>query len=308
MDNKEKYIKLITRRLTHLKTEVTILNALNLTDINVFAENFYRDLFRFLGYSFTNTNFDSNNYAFIDLIDHEGKIAIQVTSQNDSGKIKEAIEGFYSKSENKGYKLRLMLISKEAKEYKTPFGHDFKHKEDVLDITKLLAIINDMSDLDQVKKIAEFLDKHIIPERTKTESNEVETIMALIGYLSNEENLTVSEPPGIVDPTFKIFNRFADHSNFLIGLYSELCMLYQQPLAEARKEVDAVKAIKISSFLKYESDMVLSSENNDPRTALNQLVEIFNNKLSVNGLTFDQQAIRFYLLDELINCNVFPNK
>ncbi|MEJ5049548.1 hypothetical protein CQ046_02770 [Chryseobacterium sp. MYb7] len=307
MDNKEKYVKLITRRLTYLKTEVMILNALNLTDINIFAENFYRDLFNLIGYSFTNTNFESNNYAFIDLIDHVDKIAIQVTSQNDNVKIKEAIDGFYSKPENKDYKLKLMLISKDAKDYRTKFGHDFKHKDDVLDITRLLALINDISDLDQVKKIAEFLDKHIVPERNKTESNEVETIMALIGYLSNEDNLAVSERPGNVDPDFKIFNRFADHSKFLISLYSELCMLYQQPLAEARKEVDAVKAIKISTYLKYESDMVLTRENNDPRAALDQLADIFNNKLSVNGLTFDKQAIRFYLLDELINCNVFPN-
>lgn len=307
MDNKEKYIKLIGRRLTYLKTEVTILNALNLTDINILAENFYRDLFNLMGYSFTNTNFDSNNYAFIDLIDHVNKTVIQVTSQNDNGKIKEAIEGFYKKPGNEEYKLKLMLISKDAKDYKTKFGHDFKHKEDVLDITKLLAIINDMSDLDQIKEIADFLDRNIVPERIKTESNEVETIMALIGHLSNEENLAVSERPENVDPTFKIFNRFADHSKFLIGLYSDLCIVYQQPLGEARKEVDAVKAIKISSYLKYESDMVLTRENNDPRLALDQLVEIFNNKLSVNGLKFDKQAIRFYLLDELINCNVFPN-
>lgn len=64
----------------------------------------------------------------------------------------------------------------------------------------------------------------------------------------------------------------------------------------------------ISDFLKDESDIILTKENNNPKLALHSLVELFYEKLSSNGVKFDKQAIKFYLLDELINCNVFPNK
>ena len=82
---------------------------------NVFAENFYRDLFNLIGFKFNNTNFESNNFAHIDLIDNINKQAIQVTSQNDNTKIKEAIDGFFAKPENQYYKLQILLISKDAK-------------------------------------------------------------------------------------------------------------------------------------------------------------------------------------------------
>lgn len=88
MDNRQNYILIITKRLTYLQTEVKNFNSLNLTDINVFAENFYRDLFNLIGFNFENTNFENNNFAHIDLIDTVNKQAIQVTSQNDNTKIK----------------------------------------------------------------------------------------------------------------------------------------------------------------------------------------------------------------------------
>lgn len=308
MDNRNLYLTLIGKRLAYLKTEVMLFNSLNLTDINVYAENFYRDFFNLLGYEFENTNFRENNFAHIDLIDTKNKFAIQVTSQNDNKKIKEAIDGFFKDPSHKDYKLKILLIAKDAKDYRTKFGNDFNHKEDVLDVKKILAYINNITDLGKLKGIADFLNEQILQERKKTESNEVETIMALIEHLSKDENLSISEKPENVDPKFKIYNRFSEHSTFLINLYTELCTVYQQPLIEAKQVIDAVRAIKISSYLKDESDKILTAEGNNPQLAIEKLVELFYGKLSENGIKFDKIAIKFYLLDELINCNVFPNK
>ena len=84
--------------------------------------------------------------------------------------------------------------------------------------------------------------------------------------------------------------------------------VYQIPLFEASKSIDSVTSLKISNYLKDESDINLTKENNNPKLALHSLVELFYGKLSSNGFKFDKQAIKFYLLDELIKCNVFPNK
>lgn len=308
MDNRQTYITVITKRITYLQKEVENFNSLNLTDINVFAENFYRDLFNLIGFTFTNTNFENNNYAHIDLIDTVNKQAIQVTAQNDNVKIKEAIDGFFKKSENQGYKLQILLISKDAKYYKTKFGNNFKHKEDVLDIKRLLAIINNIPEVDTIKKIADFLDKNVLTERRKTECSEVETIMELINYLSLNKNRVIIDKTVNVDPKNKIENRFSEHSDYLKQQYSDLYAKYNGALVEATSEIDGVEAEIISDFLRDESDFILTKEDNNPKIALYALVELFYGKLSSNGVKFDKQAIKFYLLDELIKCNVFPNK
>lgn len=308
MDNRQTYLSLITRRLTYLQKEVENFNSLNLTDINIFAENFYRDLFNLIGFKFNNTNFESNNFAHIDLIDTVNKQAIQITSQNDNVKIKEAIDGFFAKPENQDYKLQLLLISKNAKDYRTKFGNDFNHKKDVLDIKRLLAIINDIKEINTIKNIADFLDDNVLSERKKTECSEVETIMELINYLSLNKNRVIKDKDVNVDPKNKIENRFSDHSDYLKKQYSELYAKYNGALVEATSKIDGVEAEIISDFLKDESDIILTKENNNPKLALHSLVELFNNKLSSNGVKFDKQAIKFYLLEELIKCNVFPIK
>lgn len=308
MDNRQTYISLIIKRLTYLQKEVENFNSLNLTDINVFAENFYRDLFNLIGFKFNNTNFESNNFAHIDLIDTFNKQAIQVTSQNDNTKIKEAIDGFFAKPGNKDYKLQILLISKDAKHYKTKFGNSFNHKEDVLDIKRLLAIINDIKEIDTIKDIADFLNKNVLTDRRKTECSEVETIMVLIEFLSKDNNRIISDVVGNVDPKFKVFKRFSEHSEYIITQYKELCSIYQNALFESRKSIDSVTSIKISNYLKDESDITLTKDNNNPKLALHSLVELFYGKISSSGVKFDKQAIKFYLLDELIKCNVFPNK
>ena len=308
MDNRHIYISLITKRLTYLQKEVENFNSLNLTDINIFAENFYRDLFNLIGFKFNNTNFESNNFAYIDLIDTVNKQAIQITSQNDNIKIKEAIDGFFAKPENKDYKLQLFLISKNAKNYRTKFGNDFNHKEDVIDVKRLLAIINDIKEINTIKNIADFLDYNVLTERKKTECSEVETIMELINHLSLNKNRVIIDKAVNVDPKNKIDNRFSEHSDYLKKQYSELYAKYNGALVEATSKIDGVEAEIISDFLKDESDIILTKENNNPKLALHSLVELFYNKLSSNGVKFDKQAIKFYLLEELIKCYVFPNK
>lgn len=308
MDNRQIYLTVIGRRLAYLKAEVEIFNSLNLTDINVYAENFYRDFLNLLGYEFDNANFYSNNYAHIDLIDTKNKIAIQVTSQNDNVKIKDSISGFFKEQKHTEYKLKILLIAKEAKDYKTKFGNNFKHKEDVLDVKRLLAIINDIKELDKLKNIAGFLDKQILQERKKTESTEFETIMTLIDYLSQNKNRVIINNSINVDPKNKIENRFSEHSEYLKQQYADLFGRYNNALIEAREKIDTVDAVIISDFLRDESDLCLTRENNNAKLALANLVELFYGKLSENGIKFDKQAIKFYLLDELIMCNVFPNK
>ena len=97
MNTRNSYISQISDKLSFLQLLITNRNSLNLMDINIHAENFYRDLLNLLeeGSNYINTNFNVQNAAYIDLIDIDQKKAIQVTSQNDSLKITKSIKGFF---------------------------------------------------------------------------------------------------------------------------------------------------------------------------------------------------------------------
>ena len=95
MMNKEVYLKNIAENLALLSREVSILNAVNLYDINIIAEDFFPGLLNLIyGYELKNANHLEKNAPAIDLIDQKNRIAVQVTSDNSSTKIKHTIEEF----------------------------------------------------------------------------------------------------------------------------------------------------------------------------------------------------------------------
>lgn len=310
---RENCISNITRVLSFLRIEVELRGSMNLYDVNIHAENFYRDFFNLLyGWDLEDLNVEKKNASFIDLVDKGRNKAIQVTSQNDSGKIKHTIEGFLLKPENKDFDLKVVLIAKSPKDYTADFTFggqvNFDHEKDIIDLERLLNLIKN-EELEKLESLSDFLLKQINFPRRKTESTEVETIMSLIDFLSKDENTQDSEEkPGQVDPERK-FHRFEEHRAFLENQYSEMLIIYGNTLEIAKEKfgLDGVRAKKIAIFLKNKSDVVLNECNNIPRTAIEQLTEFFESKLTNQGFICDQSAIRFYLLDELVNCNVFPN-
>ena len=70
MMNKEVYLKNIAENLALLSREVSILNAVNLYDINIIAEDFFPGLLNLIyGYELKNANHLEKNAPAIDLID-----------------------------------------------------------------------------------------------------------------------------------------------------------------------------------------------------------------------------------------------
>lgn len=314
MNARERHINTITEALTYLRTKVELRNSIDLYDVNSHAENFYRDLFNLVfDWGLENMNLQTRNAAHVDLVDESNKKAIQVTSQNDGGKISDSVKGFFSKAENADYELKVLLIAKTPKAYRTDFTFDGKFKfdaeKDIYDIETLLGIIKNKK-TEELEKIADFLAKETAGISVmRAEASEVATIMALIEYLSEDDNAKEEDDRlGEVDPERKL-HRFEEHADFLGDLYGELYSVYFSTLTVAKETVglDGIRARKIALYLKSESDKILNKNNNDPRKALDELVDYFERKVTSNGRSCDKVAIQFYLLNELIACNVFPN-
>lgn len=314
--NREIYLKSISESLALLKHEVELSNTINLYDINISSEDFYCGLLNLIyGYELKNANHLEKNAPAIDLIDRKNRIAVQVTSDNRSTKIKHTIEEFNKNKEYQFYDRLIILILTRKKKYSSEFDTDgkftFDKKRDILDIESLIKKIKEI-ETNQIKKIKQYLSEELYREdeaEKDTRPNEVITIIDLIVHISQNKKVKKMQET-IVDPNYKIYKRFQKFAHNLITEYKMLYPIYGETLRIANEilEIDEAKEIIIMLYLQDISLKILEEENDDPIAALNQLVKHFEKELSENGKNYDYCAIKFYLMDEMIKCNVFPNK
>lgn len=144
---------------------------------------------------------------------------------------------------------------------------------------------------------------------------EVRSIMKLISLLSNKASVELKEV--VIDTEteknidLKINNRFKDFKSQLLDDYQRLLPHYSEKSKEAwdESEITESKAGEIINYLMHISRKVLKDCGNDPIQALDKLTASLEEELKSIDTeeTFSNGAIRYYLLQELINCNIFPN-
>lgn len=315
MLNRQDYIQQISDALALLSRKVEINTSLNLTDINIHSEYFYRDLLNLaLGYNLVNINTINPSAAAIDLGDPDEQVAIQVTSTSDLKKTRTTVEKFIEKELYNDYDRLIILNLVNVTRHKDPLIGDedvyqLDTKNDMWDYKDLARFVAD-KDLDALKDIGSFLNKELNISSDQKLPKEVNTIVSLIDHLSNCENPDsgrgfIEDP----DPNGKIYKRFAEYSDFLTKSYQELYQIYGPNLETAKDVTDigTVQVAKKSLYLKSHSDHVLNQCEGDPKAALDRLTDEYASVLSQKGIDYDRTAITFFLVDELTRCNVFPN-
>ena len=163
--NRQDYQKSIISSLTWLSTQVSVSNKLNLTDINVHSENFYRDFLNLaFGYNLQNINIIEPNSASIDLGDSDAKIAIQVTSTSSLSKTRHTVDKFIEKGLFRNYDRLIILNISEKTAHKVSSVGDESYcldtKKDIWDIGDLSIKINDL-ELEKIEEICVFLNKQL---------------------------------------------------------------------------------------------------------------------------------------------------
>lgn len=313
--NRQDYLKSIINSLTWLSTQVSVNNRLNLTDINVHSENFYRDLLNLaFDYNLANINIIDPNAAAIDLGNEGNKFAIQVTSTSSLAKTKHTVTKFIEKGLHEKYdRLVILNITSKITHTAPTVGdkiYSLNTKDDIWDIGNLAVMINDL-ELSKIQEISNFLNQQLYMKPDEGLPRNVETILRLIELISDEEHPAAGE--GFLDEPFpdeKINKRFADHSEFL---KSEFLTLYQDYGAvldsvEQESDIGQVKIRRVAQHLRVYSDKILTECDGDPKQALAKLIDSFIGLLNENGFEADTGAAQFYIIKHLIKCNVFPNK
>lgn len=313
--NRSELIKGITHYLTHLRMQVEHLNGLNLQDDNIHAENFFRDFLNLvLGCDLKNINIVEKNAQAVDLGDEVGRMAIQVTSTSEIGKIRHTCEGFLKRGLDCKYDRLVVLIVGEKKKYREisigdDDGFNISLEDDVWGMIELIRQVGDLP-LDKLSQCLDFLrsELRIVEPRV---SNEVETLIRLIEVLSAaEEGLAFGDNRDDPDPERKIHDRFAEHAEFLQRLYVDLYEIYARTLDDVKKhsELSHVRVLKLQVYLMRWSDRVLNDCGGDPTLALDVLTGKVLDMMGNSDLSYDDGAVRFYLIEQLVACNVFPNK
>ena len=187
MMNKEIYLKNVAESLALLSREVSILNAVNLYDINIVAEDFFPGLLnRIYGYELKNANYLEKNAPAIDLVDSKNRIAVQVTSDNSSTKIKHTIEEFNKNQAYQNYDRLIVLILTQKKRYSANFDtqgmFSFEKARDIWDVEKLMKDVREL-ETEQIKAISTYLSEELCNKYysvKETQASEVDTIIDLI--------------------------------------------------------------------------------------------------------------------------------
>ena len=306
----------LVRYLAYLKSQVEISNSLNLTDINKHAEDFYKDLLN-IGYGFNlvNINIEDQNVAAIDLGDKQRRIAIQVTSTASFEKIKKTYATFVKKKLNESYDRLIVLNIREKLTHRTKYlGEDgqfrFDTEKDLWDVRSIIAHVGS-KDVSEIQNIIDFLRLNVklgTPEKT---AKEVTTFIRLIELLSDEEQPLAGkgykEEP---DPEGKIGQRFSEHSAFLREQFTKLYIEYGAVLNDlvSMSNIGHSRIRRLGLYLMSYSDKILQEKSGNAKEALNFLVDQYCGILSKNAIDYDEGAVRFFLIDQLIKCRVFPNK
>ncbi len=316
MMNKEVYLKNIAENLALLSREVSILNAVNLYDINIIAEDFFPGLLNLIyGYELKNANHLEKNAPAIDLIDQKNRIAVQVTSDNSSTKIKHTIEEFNKSQAYHLYDRLVVLILTQKKKYSSNFDtqglFSFEKARDIWDVEKLIKDIREL-ETEQIKNVSDYLSEELYNKYysvRETQAGEVDTIIDLIEYISQHRKVN-KDRETTVDPEYKIYKRFKNFADKLITEYTTLYTIYGEALNIVNETlgIDEAQDIIIMFYLQDISVQFLEEEHDNPIAALNKLVTYFEEKLSINGKKYDRSAIKFYLVNEMIKCRVFPNE
>ncbi|MET3941983.1 hypothetical protein ABIC22_004795 [Paenibacillus sp. PvP094] len=149
---RQKYYNEISEKLEILSRRIKTNGKLNVLDLNIHAETFYRDLLNSVyDYQLESANVLSANVAAIDLIDATNKLAIQISSTAT----KQKIENTLCKQKTmdyaaEGYKIKFLFIADETqslrnKNYINPHKISFIPEEDILDKVSLLTSISQLS-------------------------------------------------------------------------------------------------------------------------------------------------------------------
>lgn len=312
--NRSKYFDYIEEKLNTLSSRVASRGKLNILNLHIHSENFYRDFFNLLyDYKLKNLNEIKQNIEAVDLISEEEKIFIQISATCT----KDKIEGSLNKKllkDYKDYSFKFISLVKNTnnekrKMYKNDHGLAFDPQKDIYDVDNILSHILSLK-IDKQKDVYDFIVKELGSEDVaiKLDSN----LATLIDILSKED--LNNDDGEITVNSFEIERKISfnnlNRSNHIINDYG----CYHNKLDKLYSEYDIVGKNKSQSVLLKIRNEYIKNINIDNDDDLFFLIIDNIKKIVINSANFisipDEElslCINIIVVDAFIRCKIFKN-
>ena len=156
----------IILRLSVLRYIFKSRSKIGLYDLNKHAENFIKNLLNLIeGWELVNLNYETKNFAVLDLGDDNRRICVQVTASNAGSKIYSTVSGFFERGLSSRYDRLIVIILTDKKNYtKGDYDGEFKFikDRDIWDIDDILGNIEKL-DLMEMRGVQDFLAQELAP-------------------------------------------------------------------------------------------------------------------------------------------------
>lgn len=199
---RKNYFDYVEEKLAILSIRVKNRGKLNILDVHMHSENFYRDFINLLyGWSLENANNRLQNIEAIDLIDDNVKLIVQVSATATKTKInnslsKKSIEEYAKR----GYTFKFVSIAENAdqlrqQKYNNLYNIGFNPKKDIYDISSLEKDILNL-ELQKLEVVYQFIKAELgnMPDCVRFNSD-LTTIINILAEVKLDEN----EPLGNIN-------------------------------------------------------------------------------------------------------------
>ena len=317
--NNEIYMDFIEERLYVLKHRIILRSELNILNLNLRAEDFYRELFNAIyGYNLINANVLEQNASSIDLIDNKNKVIIQVTCTVSKTKIEKTLSKAILKEKYADYTLYFIFIGHGAKKlkgkkYTNPYQVSFDSKNNIFDIDYILKKINSLN-IDNMTLVYDVVVKYLKLENvTQVRLNSLlpKVIKSILCTYVNEDLPEKINDVKAFEISEKIKYNNLEECCDVIDRWAP----YEHSMAKIYNEFDSNGKLKSLSLLmkfnrKYKE---LKNEDNDPDEIFFEIIrslkeEMINNmELWQSEITEEEleTCIEIIVVDAFIRCKIF---
>ena len=313
--NRSVYFNYIEGKLNILATRIIDRGKRNILDFNIHAESFYAYFLNELyGWNLGNLNEQKQNVEAIDLIDHNKKIVIQVSSTNTKKKVEDSLKKDSIKT-YPTYSFKFISIANDCDELRTksfvnPHSIVFNPLSDIIDKKTILNYILNL-DIYKQKSIYEFIRKELGNE---VDIVKLDTNLALIINILSKERWDGTGREDAFNP-FEI-NRKIEYNDLkatkeLINEYK----IYHYKIDKKYEECDLEGANKSYSILRLINRYYIEEnmKSNDADTIFINVSNRVLQKVQESGnfikTEFDTLVlcVDILIVDAFIRCKIFEN-
>lgn len=179
------FIGQIIDDLATIAGQVSIRNRVNLTDLSLYLENFYRDVLDILlGTKLKNLNEERHNAPGLDLGDEAAGLAFQITAERTSTKVNKTLESVTKEDLRRFPNIRILVVSTKQGQYTIADDHakrtGFK-EEDVWDYRDLCKMALSLP-IERVQELHNLVSKSVARVKMELEVSDADGNFATTAF------------------------------------------------------------------------------------------------------------------------------